>query len=450
MDQGPSKGLHDVSLMSHDRRLSGRPRLCSDCGLCDSWLRPQMAETCLFVRNRMEEIEQRLHGRPPQPGRRDALRHLPGAGDPAHAPPGGRRPVDRHGHHPGRPAAGARRGGGGDPHRHQPGHPLPAAAGPGPHPGGGARLRRQQAQPLAQPGPAGPGARGRHPPPGRRRHRLPGPDPAPGARRNSGSSGWTSSASRAATTSPTRTSSSSSTPSPARPETVVHYEFMQDFSLWLRHEDGHRERVNYIDFPMDKLQGIFPSACLSCFDYPNALSDITIGYMGAPLGWQWVLARTARGVGTAGPAAPGPGSPARHPRPATAPAACPASSRCSPSAPPSRPSSIRQLIAFLQRHRGPRGPGVRPRHHRDEAPAQLHLCARQVSPDWRPRSCPITSTSPSRLIRRSTLPCSAGRRGRGRFLDRAGTSPAPRASRSTCGLNARHSPFFRTRVRRNA
>ena len=56
MDQGPSKGLHDVSLMSHDRRLQGRPRLCSDCGLCDSFLRPQMAETCLFVRNRADEI----------------------------------------------------------------------------------------------------------------------------------------------------------------------------------------------------------------------------------------------------------------------------------------------------------------------------------------------------------------------------------------------------------
>lgn len=68
MDQGPSKGLHDVSLMSHDRRLRGRPRLCSDCGLCDSFLRPRMAEICLFVRNRAEEIELRLHGRRRRPG----------------------------------------------------------------------------------------------------------------------------------------------------------------------------------------------------------------------------------------------------------------------------------------------------------------------------------------------------------------------------------------------
>jgi coenzyme F420 hydrogenase subunit beta len=70
---------------------------------------------------------------------------------------------------------------------------------------------------------------------------------------------------------------------------------MQDVSLWMRREDGHVERLNYIDFPMDKLHGIFPSSCLSCFDYANTLSDITIGYMGAPLGWQWVMVRTPTG-----------------------------------------------------------------------------------------------------------------------------------------------------------
>jgi len=79
------------------------------------------------------------------------------------------------------------------------------------------------------------------------------------------------------------------------PSTIVHYEFMQDFRLWMRHEDGKIERRNFVDFPMDKLHGIFPSACLSCFDYPNSLSDLTVGYMGAELGWQWVLARTERG-----------------------------------------------------------------------------------------------------------------------------------------------------------
>jgi coenzyme F420 hydrogenase subunit beta len=79
------------------------------------------------------------------------------------------------------------------------------------------------------------------------------------------------------------------------PETIVHYEFMPDYRLWMRHEDGHIEKRNFIDFPMDKIGNVFPAACLACFDYANALADITIGYMGAPLGWQWVLARSERG-----------------------------------------------------------------------------------------------------------------------------------------------------------
>jgi coenzyme F420 hydrogenase subunit beta len=79
------------------------------------------------------------------------------------------------------------------------------------------------------------------------------------------------------------------------PETVVHFEFMQDYSVWLKHEDGHIERTNYVDMNPDSLGQIFPSACLSCFDYINSLSDITVGYLGAPVGWQWVLVRTAIG-----------------------------------------------------------------------------------------------------------------------------------------------------------
>ena len=79
------------------------------------------------------------------------------------------------------------------------------------------------------------------------------------------------------------------------PETVVHFEFMQDFSVHLRHEDGYVEKINFIDIPMAELGDIFPSACLACFDYANTLADITIGYMGAPFGWQWLLARNARG-----------------------------------------------------------------------------------------------------------------------------------------------------------
>jgi coenzyme F420 hydrogenase subunit beta len=83
------------------------------------------------------------------------------------------------------------------------------------------------------------------------------------------------------------------------PDTVVHHEFMQDFRVWLTHEDGSVEKVNFIDLDVGDLGGqtaIFPSACLSCFDYQNTLSDITIGYLGAPLGWQWLLVRTEIGA----------------------------------------------------------------------------------------------------------------------------------------------------------
>jgi coenzyme F420 hydrogenase subunit beta len=80
------------------------------------------------------------------------------------------------------------------------------------------------------------------------------------------------------------------------PKTVVHMEFMPDYKVWLRHEDGHTEKVSYFALPMDKLgDDIFPDSCLSCFDYTNALSDITIGYLGAPIPYQWVLVRTETG-----------------------------------------------------------------------------------------------------------------------------------------------------------
>jgi coenzyme F420-reducing hydrogenase beta subunit len=80
------------------------------------------------------------------------------------------------------------------------------------------------------------------------------------------------------------------------PKTVVHLEFMPDYKVWIRHEDGHLEKVSYFAMPMDKLgSDIFPESCLSCFDYTNSLSDITIGYLGAPMPYQWMLVRTELG-----------------------------------------------------------------------------------------------------------------------------------------------------------
>ncbi|WP_295439291.1 Coenzyme F420 hydrogenase/dehydrogenase, beta subunit C-terminal domain [uncultured Thiodictyon sp.] len=353
MEQGPSKGLHDVSLMSHDRRLAGRPRLCSDCGLCDSWLRPRMADTCLFVRNRMEEIEHRLHGRRRHPGdemrfgiyREQAILRM-------------RRPV-----------AGAQ----------WTGMVTTLAA---------RLLERGEVEAVILTG-TNPGTRFEPLPVLARTPEevracvgnKPSLSPNLGLLdqvRESGirrlaviGTGCQVQVLRQAQDQlglerldvigiPCSDNVTYADQQffldtiSTSPRTVVHYEFMQDFSLWLHHEDGHRERVNYIDFPMDKLQGIFPSACLSCFDYPNALADLTIGYMGAPLGWQWVLARTARGVELLDLLRPDLESrPLSEAGDRTR--GMPRFIAMLAKRPGKPPKLIRQLIAFLQRRRGPRG-----------------------------------------------------------------------------------------------
>ena len=353
MEQGPSKGLHDVSLMSHDRRLSGRPRLCSDCGLCDSYLRPRMAETCLFVGNRLEEQEMRLHGRRRQPGdemrfgifREQAILRL-------------RRPV-----------AGAQwtgmvttlaarlleRG------------EVEAVILTGTQPG-----TRFQPRPVLARTPAEVAACVGNKPCLSPSLSLLDQVRASGIRRLAViGTGCQVQILRQAeaelglerldvigipcSDNVTYEDQQFFLKTISRsPETVVHYEFMPDFSLWLRHEDGQRERVNFIDFPMDKLQGIFPSACLSCFDYPNALADITIGYMGAPLGWQWVLARTARGAELLDLLRPD-----LEARPVSESGdrtrGMPRYIQMLAKRPGKPPRLVRLLIAFLQRRRGAKG-----------------------------------------------------------------------------------------------
>jgi 3,8-divinyl protochlorophyllide a 8-vinyl-reductase (ferredoxin) len=353
MDQGPSKGLHDVSLMSHDRRLQGRPRLCSDCGLCDSFLRPRMAETCLFVQNRAADIEQRLHGRLRNPGdemrfgiyREQLIARM-------------RRPV---------------------PHAQWSGMITTLAI---------RLLERGEVEAVILTGSA-PGTLFQPRPVFARTPEevracvgnKPSLSPnlglldevrAAGIRRLAavGTSCQVQMLRQAedqlglerldligipCSDNVTGEDQQFFLDTISRsPATVVHYEFMQDFSLWLRHQDGHTERVNYIDFPMDRLQGIFPSACLSCFDYPNALSDITIGYMGAPLGWQWVLARTVRGVELLDLLRPD-----LEVQPATSAGdrtrGMPRFIQMLAKRPAKPPKPIRMLVAFLQRRRGARG-----------------------------------------------------------------------------------------------
>jgi coenzyme F420 hydrogenase subunit beta len=355
IEEGPSKGLDQISLLSSDERLKGRPRLCSDCGFCDSSLKLLMSQTCTFVRNQTRAIEQRLHGRPRQ------------AGDE------GRFGIYRAMH-----AARMAR-------------PNPKAQWTGMVTALGARLLERGRVEAIITTAAAPGTRFKAQPilartpeevlstagnkpclspslslldavreqgikrlavigTGCQVHQLRVAESALGLERLDligipCSDNVTYPDLEYFLTQVSRS-----------PATVVHHEFMQDFRLWMRHEDGHVERLNYIDFPMDKLHGIFPSSCLSCFDYPNALSDLTIGYMGATLGWQWVMVRTPAGeelfdllrpdleigeLTTSGDRARG------MPRYMERLSHPPGQKR--------PPLPVRKLVAMLQRRRGPKG-----------------------------------------------------------------------------------------------
>ncbi len=75
------------------------------------------------------------------------------------------------------------------------------------------------------------------------------------------------------------------------PETVVHYEFMQDFRVHFKHEDGSIEKVPFFGLNTKELKDVFAPSCMSCFDYVNSLADLVVGYMGAPFQYQWLVVR---------------------------------------------------------------------------------------------------------------------------------------------------------------
>jgi coenzyme F420 hydrogenase subunit beta len=79
------------------------------------------------------------------------------------------------------------------------------------------------------------------------------------------------------------------------PGTVVHYEFMQDFRVHFKHEDGSVETVPFFGLKTNQLKDVFAPSCMTCFDYVNSLADLVVGYMGAPFGWQWIVVRNDRG-----------------------------------------------------------------------------------------------------------------------------------------------------------
>ncbi|GKC37837.1 7-hydroxymethyl chlorophyll a reductase, chloroplastic [Tanacetum coccineum] len=66
------------------------------------------------------------------------------------------------------------------------------------------------------------------------------------------------------------------------PKTVLHYEFMQDYKVHLKHLDGHIEEVPYFSLPANDLVDVIAPSCYSCFDYTNGLADLVVGYMGVP------------------------------------------------------------------------------------------------------------------------------------------------------------------------
>ncbi len=79
------------------------------------------------------------------------------------------------------------------------------------------------------------------------------------------------------------------------PDTVVYYEFMQDFRVHFKHEDGSTELVPFFGLNTKELKDVFAPSCMSCFDYVNATADLVVGYMGAPFGWQWIVVRNDTG-----------------------------------------------------------------------------------------------------------------------------------------------------------
>jgi coenzyme F420 hydrogenase subunit beta len=80
------------------------------------------------------------------------------------------------------------------------------------------------------------------------------------------------------------------------PETITYLEFCADYHVELRFHNGAKKRIPFLMLPLSKLpQDFFPLTCRTCVDYTNALSDITVGYMGGE-GQQWLIVRNARGV----------------------------------------------------------------------------------------------------------------------------------------------------------
>lgn len=60
------------------------------------------------------------------------------------------------------------------------------------------------------------------------------------------------------------------------------YEFMQDFRVHVKTSNSYVTKP-YFTLPGTIAEPSIAPSCLACFDYTNALADVVVGYMGAPL-----------------------------------------------------------------------------------------------------------------------------------------------------------------------
>jgi len=65
-------------------------------------------------------------------------------------------------------------------------------------------------------------------------------------------------------------------------ESVLGYEFMQDFKVHVKMTDSYITKP-YFSLPGSIAEPSIAKSCLACFDYTNGLADVVVGYMGAPL-----------------------------------------------------------------------------------------------------------------------------------------------------------------------
>jgi len=64
---------------------------------------------------------------------------------------------------------------------------------------------------------------------------------------------------------------------------VQGYEFMQDFKVHVKSKEAYVTKP-YFTLPGTIAEASIAKSCRACFDYTNALADVVVGYMGAPLG----------------------------------------------------------------------------------------------------------------------------------------------------------------------